>query len=180
MSRKSVKRMSAGFAVMAGAVALGVGGSTAAFAEPADDVSSCTSEQLAVSLDTPSAVPEAAGQFTVPVYFKNISNRTCGIEGLPTVSLVGPEHALGTTFQLTQGDPNSTFYALVPNETVNTAAITVLTPSTVDPATWTPTTVEVTPPGKDKPLITEWNSGLPVLRQDGATHPGSYVGGVPA
>ncbi|MFB9905751.1 DUF4232 domain-containing protein [Allokutzneria oryzae] len=188
MPQTFLKRMSAGAAITAGVLALGLSGSAAALAAPPAGeepaTPHCASGDLAVALDTPKESAEAKGQFSIAMTFKNISDRTCVTEGVPGVDLVGPDDPNGPVYRLTKGAKEAPVSFLDPDETATTATIVVLTPSpgsvgSMGSTSWTPTTVEVTPKGLDKPLIAEWSSQLPVLRQDSATHPGSYVEGIP-
>ncbi|WP_246843429.1 DUF4232 domain-containing protein [Allokutzneria sp. NRRL B-24872] len=186
MSQTFLKRMSAGTAI---AFALGLAGSSAALAAPPTGeepaIPPCASGDLAVSLDTPKESAQAKGQFRVAVTFKNISDRTCVTEGVPTVDLVGPEDPNGPVYTLVHGAQEAPASFLTPDETATTTEIVVLTPSpgavgSTGSTSWTPTHAHITPKGLEQPMIAEWDSKLPVLRQDGATHPGSFVEGIPS
>ncbi|MBK1786027.1 DUF4232 domain-containing protein [Prauserella cavernicola] len=182
MTRTIVKRVTAGVAAAAGALVLGITTASATTGAPvetgqAGEVPPCASGQLKLSASEPQQAG-ASGQHTMTLSLKNISESTCGVDGLPTVELVGPEHDVyGDTFQLPQGTPDGGFAALVPGEASEIAEVTVLSPAQGS-ETWTPDTIEVTPPGESSPLIQDWPDDLPVLRQDGATHPGSFVRGI--
>ncbi|GAB3564872.1 hypothetical protein GCM10027445_09450 [Amycolatopsis endophytica] len=161
----------------AGVLALGAVGSWTV-PQQGGEVPPCTSDQLKVSVAAPQPVAGTGSQYATTLTLKNISGGTCGVDGLPTVDLVGPEDpTFGGTFRLTEGADKGDFVALVPGEAEPVAEVTVLTPGPGG-ETWTPRTIQVTPPGQTSPLISEWPADLPVLRQDGATHPGSYVQGV--
>jgi hypothetical protein len=72
---------------------------------------------------------------------------------------------------------NGVKYNEVPAGTTASATITVLTPSEGG-ASWTPAKLETIPPGQTEALTADWPADLPVLRQDAATHPGTYVNGI--
>ena len=142
----------------------------------------CTTADLSVSLGAPKESPDAKGQFDVPLTFKNTSARTCGLHGVPGVDLTGPDDPNGTVYHLTRVD-NGVQANEVPAGTTATATITVLTPSlgsvgSSGSTSWTPTKLVTIPPGQTQALTAEWPSNLPVLRQDSATHPGTYVNGI--
>jgi hypothetical protein len=118
----------------------------------------------------------ASGQFEIPLAYKNISDHTCGLYGVPGVDLVGPADPNGPVYHLVRVD-NGVHYNEVTRGTTASATITVLTPS-AGSTSWTPTKLETIPPGQTKALTADWPSNLPVLRQDAATHPGSWVNGI--
>ncbi|MBB5857807.1 DUF4232 domain-containing protein [Amycolatopsis umgeniensis] len=176
MSSKQIKRVSVGVAVLTGTLALTVAGPAEA-ATPR-----CATEDLAVSLGEPKQLEEATGQYDVPVTFKNISSHTCGLHGVPGVDLVGPDDPNGPVYHLPRVD-NGVRVNEVPPGSTATATVTVLTqdPGSVGSGgstSWTPAKLVTTPPGQAEALSADWPSGLPVLRQDAATHPGSWVNGI--
>lgn len=137
----------------------------------------CTTADLAVSLGKPLEKTDAPGQFDVPLTYRNTSDHTCGLYGVPGVDLVGPDDAtFGPVYHLPRTD-NGVKYNEVPAGTTASATITVLTPAEGG-ASWTPTKLNTIPPGQTSALTVKWPSDLPVLRQDAATHPGSYVNGI--
>ena len=74
-------------------------------------------------------------------------------------------------------------FNVVPAGTTATATITVLkagggSTGSLGSTSWTPTQLKTIPPGQTQPLTANWPSDLPVLRQDSATHPGTYVNGI--
>ncbi|OZM69999.1 hypothetical protein CFN78_27750 [Amycolatopsis antarctica] len=180
MNNSFVKRMAIGTTVAAGALAVGMTGIASASAGPVTEgpgeVPPCTAEQLKLT-DTAPQPADSNGQYEVTLGFKNISGGTCGLDGLPTVDLVGEAQApYGERYRLPNVEQGG-FIALVPGEAAEVATMTVLTPGEGG-VPWTPKTLEVTAPGEDTPHLSAWPADLPVLRQDGATNPGSYVGGI--
>ncbi|MFI9456683.1 DUF4232 domain-containing protein [Amycolatopsis sp. NPDC052450] len=152
---------------------------------PAEAATSrCATADLAVSLGEPTQLEEATGQYEVPLTFENVSPRACGLHGVPDVDLVGPADPNGPVYHLPRvadGEPGTE----VPPGSTATATVTVLsrtsgsTGSQGSPA-WTPSKLVTVPPGQTEALSVDWPSGLPVLRQDAATRPGSWVSGIVA
>lgn len=193
------KRISIGVTAVAGAFALVACGSSGSPAAPSDAAAGtapaaaptataagkvapaaaktprCTTADLKVSLGKPAE--EAPGQFEIPLTYENTSKRTCGLYGVPGVDLVGPDDAtFGPVYHLPRID-NGVKDNEVPAGKTASATITVLKPSG-GAATWTPAKLKTIPPGQTRPLTADWPANLPVLRQDAATHPGSYVNGI--
>lgn len=141
----------------------------------------CTSANLSVSLRDVSG----NDQHEVTLAWTNTSARPCTMYGYGGVDLRGPnDPTFGPTYEL----PRSTIHQaatvrLAPGGTAHTT-ITFLSP---DPASagqpgsvvWVPTQAVVTPPDETHSKTVTWTYG-PVLRQDAATHPGTYIGPVTA
>lgn len=136
----------------------------------------CATTDLALVLGTPKPSSSSPGQVDVPLTYKNKSPRTCALYGVPGVDLNGPDDPNGPVYHLPRVD-NGVKYNEVPAGSTATATITVLKPAD-GAAAWTPTRVTTIPPGQTQPLTANWPSDLPVLRQDAATHPGTYVNGI--
>jgi hypothetical protein len=186
-----MKRILMGIGAAAGMVALtacgtagaatqapaGAAGAAAPAGAAAAATPRCTTADLAVSLGKPAGKTDAPGQFDVPLTYRNTSDHTCGLYGVPGVDLTGPDDAtFGPVYHLPRVD-NGVKYNEVPAGTTASATITVLTPSEGG-ASWTPTKLETIPPGQTQALTADWPADLPVLRQDAATHPGTYVNGI--
>ncbi|MGA6167888.1 DUF4232 domain-containing protein [Amycolatopsis magusensis] len=137
----------------------------------------CGTADLSVALGVPEQREEGSGQYEVPLAYTNTSGRTCGLHGVPGVDLVGPDDPMGTVYHLPRVD-NGVPVNDVPAGKTATATITVLTPAPEAGPGWTPTHLVTIPPGQTEPLSVDWPSDLPVLRQDAATHPGTYVNGI--
>jgi hypothetical protein len=69
---------------------------------------------------------------------------------------------------------SSQAFTLAPGQAAHTT-ITWLPPQ--DGPGWTPTAILATPPNETRSARLDWPGGA-VLRQDGATHPGTYIGPV--
>jgi hypothetical protein len=161
----------------AGAGAAGAGAGVAAATVAASATPRCTTADLAVSLGKPAEKNDAPGQFDVPLTYRNTSDHTCGLYGVPGVDLNGPADArFGPVYHLPRID-NGVKYNEVPAGTTASATITVLTPAEGG-ASWTPSKLVTIPPGRTEALTADWPADLPVLRQDAATHPGTYVNGI--
>jgi hypothetical protein len=153
------------------------GGSGGGVAAASTATPRCTTADLEVLLGKPAEKTDAPGQFDIPLTYRNTTDHTCGLYGVPGVDLVGPDDAtFGPVYHLPRVD-NGVKYNEVPAGTTASATITVLTPAEGG-ASWTPTKLNTIPPGQTSPLTAEWPADLPVLRQDAATHPGSYVNGI--
>ncbi|MGW3963377.1 DUF4232 domain-containing protein [Amycolatopsis sp. NPDC005003] len=195
------KRIPVGVAAVAGAFALTACGSTGSSAAPAANGGTgagaaaapapaapaapaaaktsgtprCTTADLAVALGKPKE--KSPGQYDLPLTYRNVSDRTCGLHGVPGVDLVGPDDpAFGAVYHLPRVDNGVEYNEVTPGTTAS-ATITVLIPA-AGGKSWTPAKLNTIPPGQTQPLTADWPAGLPVLRQDAATHPGSYVNGI--
>lgn len=116
------------------------------------------------------AVPDVTTdeQQTTDIALTNTSGHACVIGGYPGLDLSGGK----TTWPLPrQSAPRRGAITLAPKDTTD-FTITFM-PDPKGP--WTPTTVVLTPPNETTSKVLTWPWG-PVLLQDGATHPGSYVG----
>ncbi|MFG1639136.1 DUF4232 domain-containing protein [Amycolatopsis sp. NPDC049252] len=189
-----MKRILTGIGAVAGMAALTACGAAGAATQPSSGTAGgagaagpaaaasaatprCTTADLAVSLGKPAEKTNAPGQFDVPLTYRNTSDHTCGLYGVPGVDLAGPDDAtFGPVYHLPR-ENNGVKYNEVPAGTTASATITVLTPSEGG-ASWTPTSLKTIPPGQTQALTADWPAGLPVLRQDAATHPGTYVNGI--
>jgi hypothetical protein len=123
-----------------------------------------------LSLSTgPYGAPGDDSQIHFAVILTNISPQSCMLQGYPGVDLVGPD---GPTYSLPRqsGDPQP--LTLAPGASASSRLTFLPTPTG-----WVPRTIVVTPPDATTQLETPWIPGqIAVLRQDGATHPGTYIG----
>ncbi|WP_020663335.1 DUF4232 domain-containing protein [Amycolatopsis benzoatilytica] len=153
---------------------------SAANGQPSGPTPRCTTENLSVTLGK--AKPEGS-QVQLPLVFKNIGAKPCDLHGTPGVDLHGPEHpTYGPVDSLLRRETGTPHNILAPGRT-GTALITVLQSSPNPPAespAWTAQSLETIPPGQTKALKATWPSDLAITRQDGATHPGTWVDGIKA
>jgi Domain of unknown function (DUF4232) len=128
----------------------------------------CGTDSLSLSTG-PYGAPGDSSQMHFAVILTNISPRSCTLQGYPGVDLVGPD---GPTYSLPRqsGDPRPV--TLAPGASASSRLTFLPTPNG-----WVPSTILVTPPDATTQLQTPWiPGGIAVLRQDGATHPGTYIG----
>jgi hypothetical protein len=128
----------------------------------------CTLDQLKA---TTGRTTGEAGQRHTIIVWTNTSSRPCTMSGFGGVDLRGPADPMGTTYSLPRAAKSPTVVRLASGGTAHTT-ITWLPPQ--DGPGWTPTSVLVTPPDETRSATVRWPGG-PVLRQDGATHPGTYI-----
>ncbi|WP_345741472.1 DUF4232 domain-containing protein [Pseudonocardia thermophila] len=114
---------------------------------------------------------EAGTRHTVIVW-TNHSNRACSMHGFGGVDLVGPnDPVFGPTYSLPRQSATPTTVHLPPGGVAHTV-ITWQPPQ--DGPGWTPTGMNVTPPDETHSAHLQWPGGA-VLRQDAATHPGTFI-----
>jgi hypothetical protein len=143
------------------------------FASPTAAASpSCTTDSVSLSTSAP-ASPGDATQIHFDLVVTNTSTQSCELLGYPGVDLIGPDDPMwGPDYQLPQqaGDPAP---VTLPPGASATSRLTFL----ADPDGWVPTTIAVTLPNSAGQMQTPWIAGgVPLARQDGASHPGSYIG----
>lgn len=125
---------------------------------------------------TAAPAPDPDAQTQLTLILTNVAGQSCTLQGYPDVDLLGPDDPeFGTTYHLPQqaGDPQP--LTLAPGDTAS--AILTFLPG--PPSGWVPTTILVTVPraSPKNHLQTPWiPAGTSVLRQDAATHPGTYIG----
>lgn len=144
--------------------------STAAAAEPW-----CGTESLSASTGSYGS-PGDQAQIHFNVILTNISSQSCTLRGYPGVDLLGPDDPMwGPTYSLPRqtGDPQP--ITLAPGAAASSRLSFLSVPDTDDG--WVPATIVVTPPDATTALETPWIPGsINVMRQDGATHPGTFIG----
>ena len=147
-------------------------------------VTACPSNDLTLSLGATTPVAGGSGQYQLPLIFTNNGSTPCTLRGYPKAELHGPSDPNGPVYQLPEAPAAVTTVTLTVGGTAE-ATLTYLKAENGDVGSmgsthWVPTTVVITPPGSTGQLTASWPSHDPVLRQDEATHPGSYVGPVQA
>jgi hypothetical protein len=133
---------------------------------------SCTTDSVSLSTSAP-ASPGDSTQIHFDLIVTNTSTQSCELLGYPGVDLIGPDDPTwGPDYQLPQqaGDPGPV--TLAPGASA-TSRLTFL----ADSDGWVPTAIAVTLPNSPGLMQTPWIAGgVPLARQDGASHPGSYIG----
>ena len=134
----------------------------------------CTLNELKASLGRTTG---EAGQRHTVVVWTNTSGSTCTMTGFGGVDLVGPDDpAFGGVYSLPRQAGQPATIKLAPGAAAH-STITWLPPQ--DGPGWTPTGMNVTPPDETRSAGLDWPGGA-VLRQDGATHPGTFLSPVQA
>ncbi|WP_377273367.1 DUF4232 domain-containing protein [Peterkaempfera sp. SMS 1(5)a] len=125
---------------------------------------------MAISFETGGdAAPDITSdqQQTTGIAVRNTSGHACAVGGFPGVDLTGGS----VTWSLTRKAASYQAITLQPRDTTDFSITFLPEPK----GKWTPKTVTVTPPNETTSVTLTWPWG-PVLLQDGATHPGTYVG----
>jgi uncharacterized protein DUF4232 len=150
--------------------------STSASAQPAASTTDCTVSVLSFALGTKTG---AAGQQTTQVVdLTNKGSTACTMKGFPGVDLVGTANGQSNyTWPLARSSAHYSQVILPPGETAH-FNLTYLPFATGDGMDMTVTKLVMTPPNTFTQAQLTWNQQ--VLLQDGATHPGTYIGPVTA
>ncbi|MHA6624939.1 DUF4232 domain-containing protein [Pseudonocardia sichuanensis] len=128
----------------------------------------CTLDEVSAALGRTTG---EAGQRHTAVVWTNTSAKACTMTGFGGVDLQGPDDPMGPTYSLRRAEQPASPVRLEPGGTAHTT-ITWLPPQ--DGSGWTPTGMLVTPPDETRSASLQWPGGA-VLRQDGATRPGTYI-----
>ncbi|CAB4684791.1 MAG: DUF4232 domain-containing protein [Actinobacteria bacterium] len=130
-----------------------------------------------LALEFGSRTGDPGNQFQINLVVVNKDFVTCRLTGFPAVELIGPvDPLLGSIFTLPEQSGRSQVVALRPGQRAH-AVLTVLPPDRQS-AQWAPGYVRVvvqTGAGPSFAMALPWRFGA-VLRQDGASHPGTYIG----
>ncbi|MFD9894690.1 DUF4232 domain-containing protein [Amycolatopsis sp. NPDC059027] len=162
----------------------GTGQGSAAKSTPAADGSGGSHPNCAnlkVTDKTPDLVPGTTTQMRFQLLLTNQGSAPCVVRGFPGVRLDGAD---GSTWDLARTNADVTPVLLGHGE----HATADLTYSTAAPITgggsgstdsgWHATTMTVTPPNSTNTQTLAWVDSVGLAKQDGATHPGTYVGPV--
>jgi Domain of unknown function (DUF4232) len=132
----------------------------------------CHTSDLVTSIATGGdAAPSGTGQQHTYVLMHNKGTRACTLEGFPGVDLKSGSGA----WSLARSSGKAERYTLTPGGPDVQFTITFLPWTKGSGEEFKPTSFVVTPPGETTSVTLRWPWGS-VLRQDGATHPGTYVG----
>lgn len=130
----------------------------------------CHTQDLTLSFETGGdAAPDVTSdqQQTTGIAVYNRSGHTCLVGGFPGLDLNGGS----TNWSLARTSAHYSSVTLHPGDTTDFQITFQPEPK----GKWTPQTVTVTPPNETTSVTLSWPWG-PVLLQDGATHPVTYVG----
>lgn len=109
------------------------------------------------------------------IWFTNRSERTCTLSGFAGVDMVGAQKTDGT-WSLARSSKAPVKMTLEQGDTVD-FSITLLpvAASTPQKEKFVPAKFLVTPPNETKHFTLTWPFGGQILKQDGATHPATYL-----
>ncbi len=163
----------------------GASGGASAGGEPADvevsdsftssvvgDVEQCAKVQVALG----DAKPAEGGttQLRLPLKMTNVGTADCVLRGFPGARLKGQDDV---TWDLVRSAEEAKDVRLAPG--ASTTSYLAFLPEKGHNEKWDVTTVTITPPNTTDSQVFDWPGGS-VLKQDGATRPGTYVGPVGA
>ncbi len=117
--------------------------------------------------------PISDGQAEMILFVNNVSEQPCTVTPFPDVDLVGPDDPVfGPTYRLPQQPGDLQPLTIEPAQYVSSRLTFLPGP----PDGWVPDTIVVTLPGTTESVQMPWLPGVSVLRQDAATHPGTFIG----
>jgi hypothetical protein len=131
----------------------------------------CTTSELSAALGRPRDTP--SGQNTVSLIFTNTSAAPCHMYGFPGVDLTGH----GVTWSLVRQVVQPRDVLLKPGGS-SQSTLTFLQTKSGATGSFTPAQLEVTPPDEMAHFTLSWSPGVALVRQDEATHPGTFIGPV--
>ncbi|WNV91130.1 DUF4232 domain-containing protein [Umezawaea sp. Da 62-37] len=143
------------------------GGSTAGTSGSSGTGAAENCQKVTVSIGEP--LPSDKTQSRIALTMMNSGTTDCVLRGFPGVRLGGKD---GLPWDLGRTDDAVVDVPLAPG-TAATSYLTYL--PTTDASGWEVASLLVTPPNTTDTQAFEWTLGKVVL-QDGATHPGTYVG----
>lgn len=132
---------------------------------PAGGVQECTKMKVT------QAQPTGSGQQHISLVFTNEGSAPCTVRGFPGVRLDGAD---GTSWDLTRTSKEIVPAEVPPGQHV-TADLTFLVAEGGAEPVWQVARFAVTPPHTTDTQILPWSAGKPVVKQDAATHPGTYI-----
>lgn len=133
----------------------------------------CHTAGLSVALGTPQGQPGT--QRTVPVVFTNTSGASCTMFGYPGVNLV---QTTADQWQLVRQVAPVRTVTLAPGAAAHATLTFYQWSAAVPNVKLVPARLFVTPPDETTFATIGWLPGIIVVRQDGATHPLTYIGPV--
>ena len=155
-----------------GGTATAAGGSAAGGSATGGSTPACQASQLGYSWAGTKAAPSGGGQMQAVVALTNKSGHACSMRGFPGVDLVNS----GEQWSL-QRDKSTPQTVTVAGGASAHFTITYLEWRNGDSAAFTPTMAIITAPNQHSSYDLPWRFGA-ILKQDGATHPGTFIGPV--
>ncbi|WAP56393.1 DUF4232 domain-containing protein [Streptomyces sp. S465] len=114
-------------------------------------------------------------QTQASIWFTNQSDRTCTLSGFAGVDMVGAQTTDGT-WSLARSSKTPEKMVLEPGDTTDfTINLLPVADSTPQEEKFVPATFLVTPPDETEHFTLKWPFGGQILKQDGATNPGTYI-----
>ncbi|AMW15614.1 hypothetical protein A4E84_33955 [Streptomyces qaidamensis] len=162
--------------VVVGAAAAAVPASAApAKAEPTRCHTADLKAGFATGGDARPEMGQSEKQTQAYIWFTNQSKRTCTLSGFAGVDMVGAQQSDGT-WSLARSSKAPVKMTLEQGDTVD-FSITLLpvAESTPQKEKFVPAKFLVTPPNETKHFTLTWPFGGQILKQDGATHPATYL-----
>ncbi|PKW12358.1 Protein of unknown function [Streptomyces sp. 1222.5] len=109
------------------------------------------------------------------IWFTNQSNRSCTLSGFAGVDMIGAQKT-DSTWSLVRSAKKPEKMVLGHGDTVDFSInLLPVARSTPQKEKFVPAKFLVTPPNETKHFALKWPFGGQILKQDGATHPGTYV-----
>ncbi|MER0447379.1 DUF4232 domain-containing protein [Streptomyces sp. Edi4] len=133
----------------------------------------CSTSQLAFAVAPGSGVRAGGSQGAMTITLTNKGARSCVMKGYPGVDLVGG----ATRWSLARGTAENPATVTVRPAATTTFTLFYLPFHQGEGREFKPTGIVVTPPDETHSHTLSW-PGSSVLLQDGATHPGTYIGPV--
>ncbi|MFF4284280.1 DUF4232 domain-containing protein [Streptomyces sp. NPDC001739] len=162
--------------VVAGIAAAAVPASAApAKAEPTRCHTADLKAGFATGEDARPEMEQTEKQTQAYIWFTNQSKRTCTLSGFAGVDMIGAQETDGT-WSLARSSKKPEKMILEQGDTVD-FSITLLPVgrSTPQKEKFVPAKFLVTPPNETEHFTLKWPFGGQILKQDGATHPGTYL-----
>jgi Protein of unknown function (DUF4232) len=131
----------------------------------------CHTAGLPVTLGAPQG--PAGGQQTMSLAFTNTSSAACTMTGYPGVNLVAGSVQRALVRQSAAPEPA----VLRPGGQAH-STLTILRWAAGDGTSFAPARIYVTPPDETTFATVDWPRGVILVRQDEATHPGTFIGPV--
>ncbi|ELP69361.1 DUF4232 domain-containing protein [Streptomyces turgidiscabies] len=174
--KKNLTAMALAAIVVAGTAAAAIPASAAtAKAAPTRCHTADLSAGFAVGDDAKPEMGQTEKQTEAYVWFTNKSNRTCTLSGFAGVDMIGAQTTDGT-WSLARSSKTPPKLTLEQGDTVD-FSITLLpvAKSTPQAEKFVPAKFLVTPPNETEHFTLTWPFGGQILKQDGATHPATFL-----
>ncbi|MEV6022524.1 DUF4232 domain-containing protein [Streptomyces sp. NPDC052036] len=149
------------------------GGATGADAPAGGSAPACQADRLGYSWAGTKAAPSGGGdQMQAVVALTNKGGHACSLHGFPGVDLVNS----GQQWSLQRDNTTPRTVTLAYGASAH-FTLTYLVSRSADSTAFRPTTVVITAPNERSSYDLPWRFGA-LVKQDGATHPGTFIGPV--